>query len=94
MTAEVDALALLLAGGGGPDATGAPQTLVETASVTAVTAGAGQGGSALVQVSWRGGLITARYLDTYTSPAVNDVVLLVHHADLPTILGRITGQPV
>jgi hypothetical protein len=84
----VSRLGAMLAGAGGEP------TLVEVVPVTAVTAGAAKDGSTLVEVLWRGSLITARYLDTYTSPLVGDDVLLVHHADTPTIVGRVTGEPV
>lgn len=88
----VDALASLLAGQGGPQVGGDPSTLVETASVTNVTSGAAKNGFALVQVAWRGATVSAQYLASYT-PVQGDLVLIVHHGDIPYILGRLVGLP-
>lgn len=88
----IDDLSRFLSGGDDPQSGGTPSTLIETASVTAVTSGAAKGGAALVRVSWRGANVSAQYIASYT-PVVNDLVLVVHHGDVPYILGRLTGLP-
>lgn len=88
----IDDLSRFLSGDDDPERGGTPPTRIETASVTAVTAGAAKGGAALVTVSWRGANVSAQYLASYT-PVKGDLVLVVHHGDVPYILGRLTGLP-
>lgn len=62
-------------------------------TVTAVTAGGASDGHAQVTVSVNGSASPAPYLDTYTSPAVNDVVAVLLVDGSPLILGRRIGTP-
>lgn len=62
-------------------------------TVTAVAAGGASDGHAQVTVSVNGSANPAPYLDTYTSPAVNDVVAVLLVDGSPLILGRRIGTP-
>lgn len=87
-------LAAFLSGASSPESGGDPNALVEVAFVTAVIAGAAKGGQPLVKVFWRGANVSAAHLRSYSNPAVGDLVLLTHCANVPYILGPLDGLPV
>lgn len=72
-----------------------PRNRVFKADITTVTAGAAQGGTALVTVTWRGTELTVNdYPDSYT-PAIGHRVRCVLDEDNElAILHRCIGQPI
>ena len=61
--------------------------------VKTVTAGASTDGRAQVVVTVNGTDTLAPYLDSYLTPAVNDLVRVQFKNGSPLILGRIVGLP-
>lgn len=71
---------------------GAPNPWFSSGVVATVTAGAGYGGSTLVEVDWLGGRYALPYLDSYTPTVGHAVLLLVQRPQL-VIVGRVVGRP-
>lgn len=64
---------------------------IEPATVTAVTAGAGADGNALVTISWAGGTFQVPWLDT--APTNGATVTLLVQGAQKIILGTPKGRP-
>lgn len=65
----------------------------ESATVSAVTAGAASDGNALCTVTWRGQAVDAAYCATYTPTVGHTVVVVVQPPASLLVIARVIGTP-
>lgn len=66
---------------------------VRNYKVATVTAGASLDGKAQVTIPVGSSNLPVPYLDSYLTPAANDLVAVIFTAGSPLILGRVIGLP-